>query len=128
MLGDPKKKALKKLRKELRSGLYSYLVLSLLEREGELHGYAIRKRLGELSEGKLVPSEGALYDILKSLKKLGLVGDFWEEVNGRPRKYYRLTNLGKDVLAELRGEIMEINRIIRFTEDGDDKGERRDCL
>ena len=112
MLGDPKKKALKKLGKELRSGLYSYLILSLLNREGELHGYAIRKRLAELSEGRIVPSEGALYDILKSLRKLGLVEDFWAEVNGRPRKYYRLTELGREVLAELKDEIRETVLVI----------------
>ena len=112
MLGDRKEKALKKLRKDLRSGLYSYLVLSLLAKEGELHGYAIRKRLGELSEGRLVPSEGALYDILKSLKKLGLVEDFWVEVKGRPRKYYRLTDLGREVLLELRDEIRTIERTL----------------
>ncbi|WP_457750823.1 PadR family transcriptional regulator [Thermococcus sp.] len=112
MLGDPKEKALKKLRKDLRSGLYSYLVLSLLEREGELHGYAIRKKMDELSYGKLVPSEGALYDILKSLKKYKLVEDFWAEANGRPRKYYRLTNTGREVLEELKCEIMEIRLIL----------------
>lgn len=112
MLGDPKGKALKKLRKDLRSGLYSYLVLSLLEKEDELHGYAIRKRLEELSHGKLVPSEGALYDILKSLKKYSLVEDFWVEVGGRPRKYYRLTALGREVLRELRGEVNAIIRVL----------------
>lgn len=87
MLGDRKEKALRKLRKDLRSGLYSYLVLLLLEREGgELHGYAIRKRLDELSGGRLVPSEGgALYDILKGLRKLGLVRDEWAEVGGGGR-------------------------------------------
>ncbi len=105
MLGNKKEKALKKLKKELRSGLYSYLVLSILEQEVELHGYAIRKKLGELSGGRLVPSEGALYDILKSLKKLGLLEDFWVEVGGRPRKYYRLTEVGREVLEELRGEV-----------------------
>jgi len=112
LLGNPKEKALRKLRKDLRSGLYSYLVLSLLSEEGELHGYAIRKRLGELSGGKLVPSEGALYDILKSLKKYKLVEDFWVEVNGRPRKYYRLTDLGRDVLLALRDEIRTIERTL----------------
>ena len=112
MLGNPKEKALKKLRKELRSGLYSYLVLSLLEKEGELHGYAIRKKLETLSDGRLVPSEGALYDILKGLKKLGLVDDEWAEVGGRPRKYYRLTELGREVLGELRDEIRETVLVI----------------
>ena len=118
MLGDPKKKALKKLGKELRSGLYSYLVLSLLNREGELHGYAIRKRLAELSNGRLVPSEGALYDILKSLKKLGLVEDEWAEGGGRPRKYYRLTELGREVLNELRDEIRETVLVIEKVNGG----------
>ncbi|WP_297506197.1 PadR family transcriptional regulator [Thermococcus sp.] len=118
MLGNRKEKALKKLRKELRSGLYSYLVLSLLEREGELHGYAIRKRLEVLSGGKLVPSEGALYDILKGLRKLGLLEDFWAEVGGRPRKYYRLTDLGREVLVELRREIDEIVGVLSKLEGG----------
>ena len=118
MLGDPKKKALKKLGKELHSGLYSYLILSLLNREGELHGYAIRKRLAELSNGRLVPSEGALYDILKGLKKLGLVEDEWAEVGGRPRKYYRLTELGREVLWELRDEIREIVLVIEKVNGG----------
>ncbi|MCD6524432.1 MAG: PadR family transcriptional regulator [Thermococcus sp.] len=116
MLGDRKEKALRKLRKDLRSGLYSYLVLSILDKEGELHGYAIRKRLGELSEGKLVPSEGTLYGILKSLKKLGLVEDSWAEVGGRPRKYYSLTELGKEVLDELRQELQVIVETLKRLE------------
>ncbi|AIU69645.1 transcriptional regulator [Thermococcus eurythermalis] len=114
--GDRKEKALKKLRKDFRSGLYSYLVLSLLEKEGELHGYAIRKRLGELSGGRLVPSEGALYDILKSLKKLGLVRDSWAEIGGRPRKYYSLTELGEEVLNELRQELQVIVETLKRLE------------
>ncbi|WP_461862864.1 PadR family transcriptional regulator [Thermococcus sp.] len=116
MFGDAKDKALKKLRKDMRSGLYSFLVLTILEREGELHGYAIRKKLEEFSDGRLVPSEGALYDILKSLKKYKLVDNFWAEVGGRPRKYYRLTELGREVLAELKGEIGEIMLILKRME------------
>jgi PadR family transcriptional regulator PadR len=116
LLGDPKEKALKKLRKELRSGLYSYLVLSILEREGELHGYAIRKRMGELSEGRLVPSEGALYDLLNSLKKLGLLQDSWAEVGGRLRKYYSITEMGKGVLEELRDEIRVVESVLEKLE------------
>ena len=50
MLENPKEKALKKLRKDLHSGLYPYLVLSILRREGKLHDYA--------SDGRLVPSGG----------------------------------------------------------------------
>ncbi|NJE45842.1 PadR family transcriptional regulator [Thermococcus sp. GR7] len=116
MLGNKKERALKKLLKELRSGLYSYLVLSLLERKENMHGYVIRKELEKLSDGRLVPSEGTLYDLLKSLKKYGLVEDFWAEVGGRPRKYYRLTDLGREVLTELRSEIKEIRAILERVE------------
>lgn len=118
MLGKSEEKALRKLRKELRSGLYSFLVLSILEREGELHGYAIRKRLEELSGGKLVPSEGgALYDLLKSLKKLGLLQDSWAEAGGRPRKYYSITEMGgRSVLAQLREEIRVIESVLEKLE------------
>ncbi|WP_456452922.1 PadR family transcriptional regulator [Thermococcus sp.] len=105
MFGDAREKAVKKLKKDLRSGFYSYLVLLLLEQRGEMHGYAIRKELERISGGKLVPSEGALYDILKSLRKYHLVEDFWAEVGGRPRKYYRMTELGREVLGELKAEI-----------------------
>nr|WP_148236271.1 PadR family transcriptional regulator [Pyrococcus yayanosii] len=117
MPGVEKEKALKKFRRELRAGLYSYLILSILEKKGELHGYAIRKELEDLSSGELVPSEGALYDILKSLKKLGLVENFWAEIGGRPRKYYRLTPLGQEVIREVRAEIEEIKRTLERLED-----------
>ncbi|AIY89783.1 Transcriptional regulator, PadR family [Geoglobus acetivorans] len=80
-------------------------MLSILENEGDLHGYAIRKNLETLSDGKLVPSEGTLYDLLKSLRKYGLVEDFQAEVGGRFRRYYRITELGSKVLAELKDEV-----------------------
>ncbi len=116
MLEKGDEKALRKLRKELRSGLYSFLVLSILEKEGELHGYAIRKRLEWLSAGRLVPSEGTLYDLLKSLKKLGLLRDSWAEVGGRPRKYYSITEMGRSVLAQLRNEVEIIESVLEKLE------------
>lgn len=105
LFGDPKERALKKLRKELRAGLYSYLVLSLLKEKGEMHGYSIRKEFNRISRGRIVPSEGALYDILKSLEKYKLIEGVWTEVRGRPRKYYRMTELGREVLEELKEDI-----------------------
>ncbi len=110
---DRKERALKKLRKEIRAGIYSYLILSMLK-SGEMHGYFIRKRLEELG---LAPSEGALYDILKSLQKLGLIESFWVMEN-RPRKCYRLTDLGRDVLKELEAEIRRILRVLGGVGDG----------
>ncbi len=112
---NKKEKALRKLRKEIRSGIYSYLVLRILE-NGEMHGYAIRKLFESLTSGKFVPSEGALYDILKSLQKQGLVESFWV-MDVRPRKCYRLTELGKEVLEEIKGEINLLKDLIRRLEE-----------
>ncbi len=110
-----KDKALRKLRKEIRAGIYSYLVLKILE-SGEMHGYAIRKLFESLTSGKFVPSEGALYDILKSLQKQGLVKGFWV-MDARPRKCYRLTELGRKVLKELKEEITLLKGVIENLEE-----------
>ena len=105
-------KAMKKLKKELRSGIYSYLILSFLSRREKIHGYAIRKEFERLSDGRVVPSEGALYDILKSLQKLGLVEGEWVEAGRRLRKCYRITAIGERVLEGIKKEIRILEEII----------------
>ncbi len=100
-------RVVKKLKREMRSGIYSFLILSILEK-GDMHGYLIRKRLEDLN---FAPSEGALYDMLKSLERLGLIESFWV-MEKRPRKFYRLTDLGKIVLRELKAEVDVILRVL----------------
>jgi len=105
-----KKDVVRKFRKEIRSGIYAYIVLKVLK-SGDLHGYAIRKRIEELTEDKFVPSEGTLYDILKGLQKLGLVESFWV-TDVRPRKCYRITELGRNALKEIELEIETLKEVI----------------
>ncbi len=112
---DKRERVLKKFRKEIRSGMYAYLVLSILER-GDLHGYGIRKTFESLSSGELVPSEGALYDLLKSLQKLGLIESYWVEERGRLRKCYRITGLGREILNELEYELRLLSKVIEKLE------------
>ncbi len=109
-------KVLKKLRKEIRSGIYSYIVLKILE-SGEMHGYAIRKTFESLTSGKFVPSEGALYDILKSLERHGLIEGFWV-MDVRPRKCYKLTELGKEILKEIRKDVILLKEVVENLEVG----------
>ncbi|USS39919.1 PadR family transcriptional regulator [Thermococcus aggregans] len=111
MFGNPKKKALEKFRKEIRTGIYAYLVLSFLEKE-KTHGYALRKTFEELSNGEFMPSESTLYRILRTLEKYGLIKGEWEEVRGRVRKYYEITQSGKEVLEELRKEIELVKKVL----------------
>jgi len=102
-----------KLRKELRTGLISILLLDVIEQAGEEgYGYAIIKRLGEYSDGFFVFKEGTIYPILHSLLKQGLVTTVWKESPAGPaRKCYRLTALGKKALQAGLEEWGELNAV-----------------
>jgi DNA-binding PadR family transcriptional regulator len=76
-------------------------VLAILA-EGESYGYAIIKRVKDLSDGQLLWTDGMLYPVLHRLERQGLVGSKWvSPSSGRRRKYYRLTKAGR---AELEAE------------------------
>ncbi|GAA1452097.1 MULTISPECIES: PadR family transcriptional regulator [Nocardiopsidaceae] len=77
----------------------SYLVLLALT-EGPTHGYGIITSVRRLSEDKVKLGAGTLYGALDRLGDQGLVEAAGEEVvNGRNRRYYRLTGQGHAVLA-----------------------------
>lgn len=68
---------------------------------GELHGYGIARDVEELSEGRVRLTAGTLYGALNRLTADGLIAEGREEtVDGRRRRYYRLTAAGQTALAE----------------------------
>jgi PadR family transcriptional regulator PadR len=68
---------------------------------GELHGYGIARDVKELSEGQVKLTAGTLYGALNRLTGQGLITQSREQVvDGRRRRYYRLTSAGQTVLAE----------------------------
>ena len=78
------------------------LVLAILD-EGESYGYAILKRIDELSGGELEWTDGMLYPLLHRLDRLGYVEARWQpSPGGRRRRYYRITPGGQDALSEQR--------------------------
>jgi DNA-binding PadR family transcriptional regulator len=79
----------------------SYFVLASLL-DGPLHGYAIAARAEELSGGEVRLTAGTLYGALERMSGRGLVEiDREETVEGRLRRYYRITGMGREsVLAE----------------------------
>ena len=88
--------------KDLVAASATPMVLGILA-EQESYGYAILKRINELSGGQLDWTEGLLYPLLHRLEHLGYVESNWRSVTGeRRRKYYRVTNAGLDELAEQR--------------------------
>ncbi len=80
-----------------------YFVLTAL-RAGPLHGHAISKSIKELSRGRVQPSVGTLYGILERLNERGVITvDREETVNGRNRRYFRITDEGQALVeAEAR--------------------------
>lgn len=85
--------------KDLVAASATPLVLAILS-EGENYGYAIIKRVGELSGGKLQWTDGMLYPLLHRLERNGYVEAVWgRSETGRKRKYYRLTDQGRKELA-----------------------------
>ena len=77
------------------------IVLSLLI-TGESYGYQILKRVRLVSDGTLKWSSAMLYPVLHRLEKDGLIRSEWKpSEEGRMRKYYSLTELGrKEFFAE----------------------------
>lgn len=89
------------LGKDLVAASATPLVLAILAR-GESYGYAIIKRVAELSGGHLQWTDGMLYPVLHRLERNGLVASRWgSSEHGRRRKYYRLTKEGR---AQLEAE------------------------
>ena len=76
---------------------------------GELHGYGIAQDVEELSEGRVRLTAGTLYGALNRLADDGLVTQSREDVvDGRRRRYYRLTAAGKTALAEETARMQSI--------------------
>ena len=84
--------------KDLVQGTLDVLILRTLEAE-PLHGLAIAHRLRARSEEVLQVSRGSLYPALHKLEREKLLTAFWQEAEGRRRKYYRLTAAGRKALA-----------------------------
>lgn len=86
--------------KDLVAASATPLVLAILS-EGESYGYAILRRVRELSDGELEWTDGMLYPLLHRLHRLGYVTAEWRvPPEGRRRKYYAITDAGAAALAQ----------------------------
>ena len=101
--------------KDLVAASATPLILAILS-EGESYGYAIIKRVDELSGGELQWTDGMLYPVLHRLERNGYVESSWGgSETGRRRKYYRLTDRGAEELASQRRQWQVVNSALRAT-------------
>ncbi len=101
------------INKDLIAASSTPLVLAILA-EGDSYGYAILKRVRELSGGDLAWTDGMLYPVLHRLERLGFIEARWETADsGRRRRYYRLTSRGRTQLAEERKQWQAVDATLR---------------
>ena len=93
-----------KLRLELRRGALPLAVLAQLREEH--YGYSLRK---QLNSKDLEIDEGTLYPLLRRLEKQGLLISEWRFVDKRKKRYYRISDLGEEVLTILIIEWRALN-------------------
>ncbi|KUI41046.1 PadR family transcriptional regulator [Mycobacterium sp. IS-1590] len=88
------------IEKDLVAASATPLVLGILA-DGESYGYALIKRVNELSGGRMQWTDGMLYPLLHRLERLGYVSAHWRvSEGGRRRKHYAITAAGRQTLAE----------------------------
>jgi DNA-binding PadR family transcriptional regulator len=99
--------------KDLVAASATPLVLAILA-EGESYGYAVLKRVRELSGGELEWTDGMLYPLLHRLGRFGYV-TIEERMSpeGRRRKYYAVTDEGRAALAEQQRQWVTVTRALR---------------
>jgi len=90
----------KKFQKEINSGTAALVLLATLNQSIEqMYGYQIVKHLEAGRDEIPMIKQGALYPVLRSLENSGLLQSMVEpSVSGPPRKYYQITEMGKDTL------------------------------
>jgi PadR family transcriptional regulator PadR len=96
---------------QMRKGVLEYCILSILQDEDAYTS----EILDQLKEAKLLVVEGTVYPLLTRLKNAGLLNYRWEEsTSGPPRKYYGLTDEGKEFLLELNNTWTELSDAVNI--------------
>lgn len=94
---------------QLKKGLLEYCVLASLVKK-DSYGYQIIKDISQCIQ----ISESTLYPILKRLEAQEFVETYSVEHNGRLRKYYRITQSGKDKIKEFLNSWQQVEAIYQY--------------
>lgn len=117
---------IKKFQKEMLSGVAALVLLSVLNQSSKpLYGYQITKNL--LFENKVIPlmKLGALYPVLRSLEKGGLLSSEVEpSYSGPPRRYYSITESGKQTLKDWEAIWKQTREFVDNILKGDENNEQ----
>ena len=103
---------------ELIKGTLKTVILKLLSDTKQMYGYEITQKVKELTDSKIVITEGALYPLLHQLEAEGVVTTETVNIGKRIRKYYTLTQTGneraKEKIYEFADFIQTMNILLYF--------------
>jgi PadR family transcriptional regulator PadR len=91
---------------ELIKGTLGTIILRLLGQKGRMYGYEITQLVKEMTDGKVLVKEGSLYPALHKLEADGLVTTEEVFIGKRVRKYYTLTQPGKNAAQASVDELL----------------------
>lgn len=101
------------INKDLIAASSTPIVLAILAEE-DSYGYAIIKRVREVSGGQMAWTDGMLYPVLHRLERLGHIEARWVVADsGRRRKYYGITQQGREQLAAERRQWETVDATLR---------------
>jgi PadR family transcriptional regulator PadR len=92
---------------ELLKGTLQTILLKVLKDHGKMYGYEITQLVKELSDARLLLTEGALYPTLHKLEAEGLLKTETVLMGKRVRKYYALTTEGRSTAKERVAEFID---------------------
>jgi len=99
------------IKSQMRKGFLEYCILSILAKKDAYPSSLI----AELKNANMIVVEGTLYPLLIREKNQGLLTYRWEESpQGPPRKYYSITEKGRETLSELDSSWKELVETINF--------------
>lgn len=105
-------------KKEVHQGTLALMVLKTIDVLGPLHGYAIARRIEQISGDLLSVNQGTLYPVLLRLEQEGAVASDWAtSENNRRARFYRLTRAGHKLLETEKRDWEQTTEIMaRFLE------------
>ena len=102
---------IEKWKSQVKKGTLAFIVLNAISQK-ELYGYELIEIIKEATTIEI--AEGTLYPLMNRLKKEGLATSKWvEQESGIPRKYYVLTEDGKETLKQMQSYWTELEQSIK---------------
>jgi len=113
----------KKFQKELNSGTTALVLLGILKLASvPMYGYQIAKYIEASCENRPIMKQGALYPVLRALESGGLLESEVEpSVSGPPRRYYGITDAGRETLETWRGIWDQTKKLVDIILQGEKK-------